>query len=106
MYAQVTQLTVAIGKMDELRNVIKNEYLPNLQDREGFVMAHFLEAIDDPESAQLITYWDSQRAIEAARSTGSLQNTVQALASHMPGIRIQRQGYIMTVKNSYSNVTV
>lgn len=98
MYAQVTVLGVPIGQMDALRDLIQNQYLPEVQNREGFVMAHLLEAIDDPETAQIITYWDSQKAIEAARKTGSLNNTVQALAIYMPGVRIQRQGYIVTLK--------
>jgi len=69
-------------------------------------MAHLLEAIDDPHTAQIITYWDSQRAIEKERGTGSLEQTVQVLASHMPGVRIQRQGYIVTVNTETDRVSV
>eukprot|EP01025_Chloroclados_australasicus_P066829 TRINITY_DN92300_c0_g1_i1.p1 TRINITY_DN92300_c0_g1~~TRINITY_DN92300_c0_g1_i1.p1 ORF type:complete len:103 (-),score=6.11 TRINITY_DN92300_c0_g1_i1:63-371(-) len=92
--------------MDALRNLVQNQYLKHVQEREGFVKAHLLEAIDDPHFAQLITYWDSQRAIENARKTGSLKQTVQSLASHMPGVRIQRQGYIVTVDTTQVKVAV
>lgn len=105
MYAQVTNLSVPIGKMDEFREVVQNQYFRNVQHRDGFVMANLLEAIDDPHVAQIITYWDNQRAIETARKTGSLQQTVQMLASHMPGVRLIRQGYIVTVNTEDNKVT-
>jgi|SaaInl4_150m_RNA_FD_contig_21_469475_length_351_multi_6_in_0_out_0_1 heme-degrading monooxygenase HmoA len=105
MYAQVTNLSVPIGKMDEFREIVQNQYFRNVENREGFVMANLLEAIDDPHSAQIITYWDSQRAIENARRTGSLQETVQMLASYMPGVRLLRQGYIVTVNTEDNRVT-
>jgi len=106
MYAQVTNLSVPIGQVDELRELIAHEYLKGVQEREGFVMAHMLEAIDDPQKVQLITYWDNHSAIEKARKTGSLQQTVQVLAAHMPGVRILRQGYIVTVNTAQEKVGI
>ena len=106
MYAQVTNLSVPIGKIDEFRELVRNQYFKSVQNREGFVMAHLLEAIDDPHAAQIVTYWESQRAIENARKTGSLQQTVQVLASYMPGVRLLRQGYIVTVNTEENKVTV
>lgn len=76
----------------------------NKPDRED--MAHMLEAIDDPQKVQLITYWDNHSAIEKARKTGSLQQTVQVLAAHMPGVRILRQGYIVTVNTAQEKVGI
>lgn len=106
MYAQVTELTVPIGQLDSLRNLINSEYFKYVQEREGFVMAHLLEAIDDPERAQIVTYWDSQNAIENARKTGSLKQTVQVLSSYMPQVRMLRQGYIVTVNTELNKVSV
>jgi heme-degrading monooxygenase HmoA len=106
MYAQVTNLSVPIGKIDEFRELVQNQYFKSVQTREGFVMACLLEAIDDPHAAQIVTYWDNQKAIENARKTGSLQQTVQVLASHMPGVRLLRQGYIVTVNTEDNKVTV
>lgn len=106
MYAQVTNLSVPIGKMDEFRELVQTQYFRSVQQREGFIMANLLEAIDDSETAQIITYWDSQHAIEKARKTGSLQETVQMLASYMPGVRLLRQGYIVTVKTEDNRVAV
>ncbi len=97
MFAQVTDLSVPIGQVDTLRELVATEYFKGVQKRDGFVMAHMLEAIDDPNKVQLITYWDSHQAIENARKTGSLKETVMVLAANMPGIRILRQGYIVTV---------
>ncbi len=106
MYAQVTNLQVPVGQVDALRELVQNEYLKGVQERDGFVMAHMLEAIDDPEKVQLITYWDNQQAIETARKTGSLQQTVQSLAAHMPGVRILRQGYIVTINTANERVAL
>ena len=55
---------------------------------------------------KLFTYWDNQQAIENARKTGSLQQTVQVVASHLPGVRILRQGYIVTVNTEHEKVAV
>jgi len=106
MYAQVTNLSVPIGQVDTLRELVANEYLKGVQERDGFVMAHMLEAIDDPEKVQLITYWDNHQAIENARKTGGLKETVQVLAAHMPGVKILRQGYLVTVNTAEQHVSV
>lgn len=96
MYAQMTHLLIPLGKQKEVREFVKNHYFKNIQDREGFVMAHLLEAIDDPLVIQIITYWQNQQTLEDARKTGSLQQTVQLLAVHVPDVRIQRQAYLVT----------
>ena len=36
VYAQVTNLTVPIGKMNEFRELVHREYFKNVQDRDGF----------------------------------------------------------------------
>ena len=97
MYAQLTHLLVPMGKQGEIREFVKKQYFSNIQGRRGFVMASLLEAIDDPLVIEIITYWENQQAIEDARKTGSLQETVQLLASNFPGVRIQRQAYKVTV---------
>lgn len=105
MYAQVTDLSVPIGQVDALRELVAREYFKGVRERDGFAMAHMLEAIDDPHKVQIITYWDNHQAIENARKTGSLQQTVQMLAAHMPGVKILRQGYIVTVNVTPERVT-
>lgn len=106
MYAQVTDLAVPVGQVDALRELVAKEYFTGVRERDGFVMAHLLEAIDDPHKVQIITYWDSHQAIENARKTGSLQQTVQVLAAHMPGMKILRQGYIVTVNVARERMSV
>ena len=96
MYAQLTHLTVPMGKQEEIREFVKNQYFNNIRDRQGFITAYLLEAIDDPQVIEIITCWENQQTIEDARRTGSLQQTVQLLASYFPGVRIQRQAYKVT----------
>ena len=97
MYAQLTHLLIPMGKQEEIREFIKNQYFNHIRGRHGFMMAYLLEAIDDPQVIEIITCWENQQAIENARTTGSLQQTVQLLASYFPGVRIQRQAYKVTV---------
>jgi hypothetical protein len=97
MYAQVIEFRAPLGKMAELRHLIKEEYLPSVQLRDGFVAAHFLEQIDDHDRAELILFCDSQAAIENMHRTGMLQASVQSLAASLPGLKVQRQGFIVHV---------
>lgn len=97
MYAQITTLRAPLNKMAELRRLIEQEYLPNVFNRDGFVSAQLLEQIDDTDNAQLIMFWDSQAAVERAGQTGLLRQTLEGLAIGLPGLKIQRQGYIVRV---------
>ncbi|NWF69473.1 MAG: antibiotic biosynthesis monooxygenase [Chloroflexi bacterium] len=97
MYAQVTHLRVPEGQIGQLRLFIEKEYLPNVSLRPGFIAAHLLEQIDDLDRAQLVIFWDSQQALENARHTLSLQGSEQSIAARLPGLRIERQGYIVRV---------
>lgn len=97
MFAQATHIRVPEGAMPQMRALISTEYLPVVQTREGFVAAQFLEQIDDPESALLVVYWDSQQAVEAFHRTGVLQASVQALAAVLPGLKVAREGYMVTL---------
>jgi len=97
MFAQATLIRVPIGAMPQLRRLIMVEYLPVVQAREGFVSAQFLEQIDDPDTALLIIYWESQQVVEAFHRTGMLQASIQMLAAVQPGIRVEREGYLVTI---------
>jgi heme-degrading monooxygenase HmoA len=97
MFAHVTVIRVAYGKMSDLRSMIEKEYIPTVSLRPGFVAAHLLEQVDDLDSAQLITFWDSQEALENSRRTSTLQGSDQSIAARMPGLKIERQGYIVRV---------
>ncbi len=97
MYAQVTNISIPATKIGEVRELITNKYFSSLKKRDGFVVAYFHEAIDDPTVIQIITYWKNQSMIEDARKTGSLQETIQMLTSHIPETRIKRQGYLVTI---------
>jgi heme-degrading monooxygenase HmoA len=97
MYAQATIIHVPEGGMPRLRQIIDTEYLPHVRERDGFIQATLLEQIDDPETGILIIYWKNQQAVEAFHATGMLHSAVQALAAWMPAIRVEREGYIVTV---------
>ncbi|MBC6936298.1 MAG: hypothetical protein DWB42_10710 [Chloroflexi bacterium] len=97
MYAQVTQLQVPMNKIGELRHIIDSQYLPVVRNRPGFLAAYLLEQIDDPDSAQLVQFWDSQADVENFHRTGLLESSVQGIAAHMPGVQIKRQGYMVRV---------
>ncbi|MDZ4764034.1 MAG: antibiotic biosynthesis monooxygenase [Chloroflexota bacterium] len=98
MYAQVTTIHVPIGAMPQMRQIIEHDYLSTIRARPGFVNAQLLEQIDDPETALLLVHWDTHEAVENFNRTGLLESSVQALAAGLPGVRVQRQGYIIHVE--------
>lgn len=97
MYAQATTIRVPLGNMNRMREIIKRDYLPKLRVRPGFVSAFLMEQVDDPDRAELVILWDNQAAVERFNSTGLLEATVHGLATYLPGVQIQRQGYALTV---------
>lgn len=97
MYAQSTIVRVPMGTMGRMREIIRSEYLPKIQIRPGFVSAFFMEQVDDPDRAELVVVWENQAAVERFNSTGLLEATIHGLASHLPGVQVQRQGYSLTV---------
>lgn len=97
MYAQRTQIRVPHACMPRLRAMIDSEYLPVVSRRPGFVAAYLLEKVDDEEAAEMILLWDSHSAAESFTRTGSLAASLQALAMSIPGLKIQREGYIVRV---------
>jgi heme-degrading monooxygenase HmoA len=97
MYAQVTNIRVPMNAMSQMRQIIEFDYLPAVRARPGFVTAYLLEQADDPDSAQLVVLWENHEAVEAFNRTGLLESSVQALAVRMPGVRVQREGYIVRI---------
>lgn len=96
MYAQVSLMHVPLGAMPDLRRQIETVYLPGVSARAGFVCAYLLEQIDDPESALLTVFWEDQGSVETFHRTGALQASVQALAAEMPGLKVERDSYLVT----------
>ncbi|MBI5671166.1 MAG: antibiotic biosynthesis monooxygenase [Chloroflexi bacterium] len=95
MYAQVTFIRVPMNKISDLREAIETHYLPNVRCRPGFLAAYLLEQIDDPDSAQLVQFWNSQADVENFHRTGLLEASIQGLAAYVPGLQIRRQGYMV-----------
>lgn len=100
MYAQSTSIRVPLGCMNRMRELIKQDYLPIIRTRPGFVSAIFMEQLDDPDRAQLVVVWESQAAVEMFNNSGLLEASVTGLAGCLPGTQVQRQGYTLTVNIS------
>ncbi|MEZ4671970.1 MAG: hypothetical protein R3E39_29040 [Anaerolineae bacterium] len=93
MYAQVTFLQVPMNQMPRLRNLVETRYLPIVRQRPGFKAGYLLEQIDDPDTAQLVLFWDNHAAVENFNRTGSLLASLEGLMVEMPDIIVRRQGY-------------
>lgn len=110
MYAQVTSIRVPMDNMAKLREIIEEKYLPVVRARPGFLAAYLLEQVDDPDSAQLLLFWDSHAAVESFHSTGLLETSVQAIAAQLPGVQVRRQGYVVQLfargTNSHAQAVV
>ncbi|MCA0458985.1 MAG: hypothetical protein LCI00_33860 [Chloroflexi bacterium] len=97
MYAQVTSLQVPINQMPLLRDLLETRYLPIVRQRPGFKAGYFLEQCDDPDSAQLILFWDDHASVEAFNRTGMLQASLHALTAELPHLIVHREGYAVRV---------
>ena len=106
MYAQRTRIRVPQGRMPELRSLVETKYIPVVRTRPGFVAAYLLEQVDDEDSAEMIQFWDNHAAAESFMRTGSLAASLQSLAAMMPGIKIERQGYIVRAATGATNAEV
>jgi hypothetical protein len=95
MYAQVTFLQVPLDQMSILRELIETQYLPIVKQRPGFKAGYLLEQIDDPETAQLVLFWDEHASVESFNRTGMLQASLHALTAEMPDLIVHRQGYMV-----------
>ena len=93
MYAQVTFLQVPLNQMPLLRDLIETRYLPVVMQLTGFKAGYLLEQIDDPETAQLVLFWDNHASVESFNRTGLLQASLHALTAEMPDLIVHRQGY-------------
>ncbi len=93
MYAQVTFLQVPLEQMPLLRELIESRYLSIVRQRPGFKAGYLLEQVDDPETAQLVVFWDEHASVESFNRTGMLQASLHALTAEMPDLAVHRQGY-------------
>ncbi len=97
MYAQKTSIRVPLENMHQMREIVQRTYLPKIRTRPGFVSAFLLEQVDDPDRAELVVLWEDQAALERFNSTGMLEASVQGLAARLPGVQIQREGYLVSL---------
>ena len=97
MYVQVINLQAPLGKIGQLRQLINDEYLPALRARHGFQGAHLLEQVDYRDNAKLVIFWKDHASSEDTSNTGVLTGSEYSIAARIPGLRIQRQSYIVNV---------
>ena len=97
MFVQIISMRAPFNKITEVRKLISTEYLDAIRDRAGFVSAHLLEQIDDRDQAKLVVFWDSQASLENVNRTGVLAGSDHSIAARIPGLRIQRESYIVNV---------
>jgi quinol monooxygenase YgiN len=104
MYVQMITMRVPPDEMARLRHLISQDYLPALRARTGFVAAHLLEQVDDANVAHLLVYWNDQTAVERGGKTGVLADSPESIAARLPGLRIQRQSYVVRVAMDQSQI--
>jgi len=104
MFVQIIEMKVPYGQISKLRHMIEQEYMPALRDRPGFIRADLLEQVDDRNETLLIAYWESHADLEATNNTGVLAGSTTSIAARIPGLRIQRQSYVVDVTTEISRV--
>lgn len=93
MFAQITAIRTPLGKMQVLRELIRDNYLPLMRQQPGLLRDYFLVQADDHDRAQLILVWDNQSDYEQFRSLPAAAENVEALRSMC--LRFESQGYVM-----------
>ncbi len=97
MFTQIITMRVPANSIETLRTLITDEYLPEVQTRSGFVSANLLEQVDDRNMTHLIINWETQSDVEAASHTSSLAGSPYSIVARIPGMRVQRHSYLVTV---------
>lgn len=105
MYVQVISLQAPLGKIGQLRQLINDEYLPALRTRSGFQGAHLLEQVDNRDNAKLLIFWKDHASSDDTTNTGVLTGSEYSIAARIPGLRIQRQSYIVNVSAEQAAVS-
>lgn len=104
MYAQKTLIQAPLGRGAEVRQLIAQKYLPVIRNRPGFLAAYLLEQTDDQDTCELIQFWDKHASLESFQNTGLLEASIQSIAVDLPGCTIRRQGYVIRVALSRSEI--
>ena len=89
MFAQVVEMQVPAGRLDELRQMVTRIYLPAAYAQPGYVAANIVQP--DEDTLKLIIYWESQKALREANHAYELVNASLTLACSMPGLRIHKR---------------
>ncbi len=97
MFVQIIDVTTPIGRIQDLRQLIATEYLPKLEGRPGFMSGHLLEQVDDRDQAKLIIFWDSHASLEDTNRTGVLSGSTSSIMARLPGLRVQRQSFVVDI---------
>ncbi len=95
MFVQIVNMRAPDGEVAALRKLVKNEYLPALNGRQGFLSAQLLEKVDDRENTKLVVYWEDYAALD--ENTGVLSGSVFSIAARLPGLRVTKESYIVDV---------
>lgn len=104
MYAQVTKVQVPLGMRERFRSLLMQEYLPLLRKRDGFLGMMMLEETDDDESAEMIVLWENQASVEAFANTGTLEAGISAIGAIVPGTKVVRSSFLVTVREGVITV--
>ncbi len=99
MFVQVIEMLAPAGQIEALRKLVQEEYLPSIRSRPGFLTAHLLEQLDNRDETKLVIYWDTHASLEDANRTGVLAGSTTSIAARMPGLKVQRQSYLVNVKS-------
>lgn len=102
MFAQIITMQVPPDNIERLRQLISEEYFPEIASRPGFVSAGLLEQVDDRNVTQLVIYWRTQHDVENAGQTTGLAGSPYSIAARIPGMRVQRHSYIVKVSTKHA----
>lgn len=92
MFVQMLTIQAAPESIPQLRELVKQRYLPRIKTYPGFVSAHLVAHMDHRDAAKLIITWASESAMKAAQK---LQKDDTLNLPDVPGLNVYIEGYQM-----------
>jgi quinol monooxygenase YgiN len=94
MYIQNTEMRLPPGKLDQFRQILDQNYFPNLREKPGYICGGLFEQTDDRDVVSLITFWENQGSVEFLKRTEPLSGSVHALSALLPGLQVSTRAFV------------
>ena len=79
LYLRLVSMKLEKNKIDEFRNIYKNEIIPALQNTNGCSFAYLVESIRKKDEVISITIWENKKSADDYESSGRFDELLEKL---------------------------